>query len=39
MNFMNSAGQFFKDGWVFLYLPVALIFVVGVSIAIYGTYT
>ena len=33
MNFMNSAVNFFKDGGVFLY-PLALIFVVGVSIAI-----
>ena len=33
MNFMNSVVNFFKDGGVFLY-PLALIFVVGVSIAI-----
>ena len=33
MNFMNSAVNFFKDGGVFLY-PLALIFVVGVAIAI-----
>src|ERR1700761_7430397 len=33
MNFMNSAVNFFKDGGIFLY-PLALIFVVGVSIAI-----
>ena len=33
MNFMNSIVNFFKDGGVFLY-PLALIFVVGVSIAI-----
>ena len=30
---MNSIVNFFKDGGVFLY-PLALIFVVGVSIAI-----
>jgi biopolymer transport protein ExbB len=33
MNFMSSVVNFFKDGGVFLY-PLALIFVVGVSIAI-----
>src|SRR5580692_11251130 len=33
MNFINSVVNFFKDGGVFLY-PLALIFVVGVSIAI-----
>ena len=33
MNFMNSVVNFFKDGGVFLY-PLALIFVVGVAIAI-----
>jgi biopolymer transport protein ExbB/TolQ len=33
MNFMNSVVNFFKDGGFFLY-PLALIFVVGVSIAI-----
>src|SRR5258708_23745525 len=33
MNFMNSVVNFFKDGGLFLY-PLALIFVVGVSIAI-----
>src|SRR6201992_3681580 len=33
MNFMNSAVNFFKDGGIFLY-PLALIFVVGVAIAI-----
>jgi biopolymer transport protein ExbB len=33
MNFMNSVINFFKDGGFFLY-PLALIFVVGVSIAI-----
>ena len=33
MNFMNSVVNFFKDGGVFLY-PLALIFVVGISIAI-----
>ena len=33
MNFMNTAINFFKDGGIFLY-PLALIFVVGVSIAI-----
>src|ERR1700744_6762227 len=33
MNFMSSAVNFFKDGGWFLY-PLALIFVVGVSIAI-----
>ena len=33
MNFMNSVVNFFKDGGMFLY-PLALIFVVGVSIAI-----
>ena len=33
MNFMSSVINFFKDGGVFLY-PLALIFVVGVSIAI-----
>ena len=33
MNFFNSVINFFKDGGVFLY-PLALIFVVGVSIAI-----
>jgi len=33
MNFTSSAINFFKDGGVFLY-PLALIFVVGVSIAI-----
>src|ERR1700684_638068 len=33
MNFMNSTVSFFKDGGLFLY-PLALIFVVGVSIAI-----
>src|SRR5271167_4936768 len=33
MNFMNSIVNFFKDGGVFLY-PLALIFVVGISIAI-----
>jgi biopolymer transport protein ExbB/TolQ len=33
MNFMNTAINFFKDGGLFLY-PLALIFVVGVSIAI-----
>src|ERR1700729_1920760 len=33
MNFMSSAVNFFKDGGVFLY-PLALIFVVGVSIAV-----
>src|SRR5258708_3163444 len=33
MNFMNAVVNFFKDGGVFLY-PLALIFVVGVSIAI-----
>ena len=32
MNFMNSVVNFFKDGGLFLY-PLALIFVVGVSIA------
>jgi hypothetical protein len=33
MNFFNTAVNFFKDGGFFLY-PLALIFVVGVSIAI-----
>ena len=33
MNFMSSVVNFFKDGGLFLY-PLALIFVVGVSIAI-----
>ncbi len=33
MNFFNTAVNFFKDGGMFLY-PLALIFVVGVSIAI-----
>ena len=33
MNFINSVVNFFKDGGLFLY-PLALIFVVGVSIAI-----
>ncbi|GAC1310404.1 MAG: MotA/TolQ/ExbB proton channel family protein [Steroidobacteraceae bacterium] len=33
MNFFNSVVNFFKDGGLFLY-PLALIFVVGVSIAI-----
>src|ERR1700748_719354 len=33
MNFMSSAVNFFKDGGIFLY-PLALIFVVGVAIAI-----
>jgi len=33
MNFMNSIVNFFRDGGVFLY-PLALIFVVGVAIAI-----
>ena len=33
MNFMNSVVNFFKDGGLFLY-PLALIFVVGISIAI-----
>ena len=33
MNFLNSVINFFKDGGFFLY-PLALIFVVGVSIAI-----
>ena len=33
MNFMNSVVNFFKDGGIFLY-PLALIFVVGVAIAI-----
>jgi biopolymer transport protein ExbB len=33
MNFMNTAVNFFKDGGIFLY-PLALIFVVGVAIAI-----
>src|SRR5471030_1587267 len=33
MNFMNSVVNFFKDGGIFLY-PLALIFVVGISIAI-----
>jgi len=33
MNFFNSVINFFKDGGLFLY-PLALIFVVGVSIAI-----
>src|SRR5208282_1149958 len=33
MNFMSSIVNFFKDGGLFLY-PLALIFVVGVSIAI-----
>jgi biopolymer transport protein ExbB/TolQ len=33
MNFLNSVVNFFKDGGFFLY-PLALIFVVGVSIAI-----
>ena len=33
MNFFNSVVNFFKDGGIFLY-PLALIFVVGVSIAI-----
>ena len=33
MNFFNSVINFFKDGGFFLY-PLALIFVVGVSIAI-----
>jgi biopolymer transport protein ExbB len=33
MNFFNTAVNFFKDGGLFLY-PLALIFVVGVSIAI-----
>src|ERR1700732_847247 len=33
MNFFNSFINFFKDGGFFLY-PLALIFVVGVSIAI-----
>src|SRR6202790_1017168 len=33
MNFMNSAINFFKDGGLFLY-PLALIFVVGVAIAV-----
>ena len=33
MNFINTAINFFKDGGIFLY-PLALIFVVGVSIAI-----
>ena len=33
MNFFNTAITFFKDGGFFLY-PLALIFVVGVSIAV-----
>jgi biopolymer transport protein ExbB/TolQ len=33
MNFFNSVVNFFKDGGIFLY-PLALIFVVGVAIAI-----
>jgi len=33
MNFINWLVTFFKDGGIFLY-PIALIFVIGVSIAI-----
>ena len=36
MNFFNTAVNFFKDGGFFLY-PLALIFVVGVSICLLYT--